>query len=64
MPATTKSSHPATQLTLFQQPRPRPAWEAMPIDNRRQVEQLLARMLREYARRANANLPDREDRDE
>jgi hypothetical protein len=51
MPATAKPSHPATQLTLFQPPRPDLSWEATPLEHRQQVEHLLARMLREHALR-------------
>jgi hypothetical protein len=65
MPATTKPSHPATQLRLFQPPRPVLSWEATPIEYRQDVERLLARMLREHAmRRRGGESPAREAHDE
>jgi hypothetical protein len=64
MPTTAKPSHPATQLTLFQPPRPGLLWEATPLDHRQQVERLLARMLREHALRLGGAEPVREARDE
>ena len=54
----------ALQLTLFHQARPAPTWEAMPIESRRLVEQLLARMLYEYAARRYGTAPHVEARDE
>ena len=47
MPTTAKPSPPATQLALVQPPRSSLSWEAMPIHHRQQVEQPLARMLRD-----------------
>ena len=65
MPANTKPSPPATQLTLFQPPRPAFSWEATPLDHRQQVERLLARMLREHAvRRQVEGAPARDAHDE
>lgn len=64
MPLTAKPSHPATQLTLFQPPRPSLSWEATPLEHRHQVERLLARMLREHALRQRGWTPAREARDE
>ena len=65
MPAITKPSPPATQLTLFQPPRPALSWEATPLEYRQQVERLLARMLREHAvRRHVGGAPAREAHDE
>ena len=61
MPAITKPSPPATQLTLFQPSRPALSWEATPLEHRQQVERLLARMLREHAvRRLVEGAPARE----
>ena len=64
MSMTAKPSHPATQLTLFQPPRPSLSWAAMPIDHRQQIERLLAHMLREHALRQRGSTPAREGRDE
>ena len=65
MPATTKPSYPATQLTLFPPPRPGLSWEATPLEHRQQVERLLARMLREHVmRRHIGGAPAREAHDE
>ena len=64
MPAITKPSPLATQLTLFQPPRPALSWEATPLEHRQQVERLLARMLRDHALRRRAGAPGREARDE
>jgi hypothetical protein len=64
MPTTARPSHPVKQLTLFQTPRPGVSWEAMPLEHRQEVERLLARMLREHARRQLGWPPAREARDE
>jgi hypothetical protein len=64
MSTTVTPSRRATQLTLFQPPRPGVSWEAMPIEYRQQVEHLLARMLREHALRQRTGAPAREARDE
>lgn len=64
MPATAKPSHPATQLTLFQAPRPDLSWAAMPLEHRQQVERLLARLLREHALRQVGGAPAPGARDE
>jgi hypothetical protein len=64
MPTTAKPLNPATQLTLFQPPRPGPSWEATPLEQRQQVERLLARMLREHALRHVGGAPAREASDE
>jgi hypothetical protein len=64
MSITAKPSHPATQLTLFQPPRPSLSWEVMPIDHRQQIERLLAHMLREHALRQRRSTRAREGRDE
>ena len=64
MPMTVKPSRPATQLTLFQPPRPVLSWEATPAEHRQQIERLLARMLREHARRQLGRPPAREAQDE
>ena len=64
MPLTAKPSHRATQLRLFQPPRPGLLWEATPLEHRQQVEHLLARMLRDHALRQREGTPAREARDE
>jgi len=64
MPATAKPSQPATQLTLFQPPRPGLSWEMTPLEHRQEVERLLARMLREHALRHVGAAPAREAHDE
>jgi len=64
MPMTAKPPRPTTQLTLFQPSAPVLSWEATPTEHRQQVERLLARMLREYARRQLGRPPVREARDE
>jgi hypothetical protein len=64
MPTTVKPAHLATQLRLFQPPRPGLWWEATPLEHRQQVERLLARMLQDHARRQRQGAPAREARDE
>ncbi len=64
MPPTAKPSHAATQLPLFQPPRPGLSWETMPLEHRQHVERLLARMLREHALRPLGATPAPEARDE
>jgi hypothetical protein len=56
MPTTAKPPH-ATQLPLLQSPRSRLPWERIPLENRQEVEQLLARLLREHASR-NGEFPE------
>jgi len=62
MSTTVKAAHLATQLGLFQPPRTDLRWAAMPLEYRQQVERLLARMLRDHARRQLERA--RETRDE
>jgi hypothetical protein len=64
MPTTVKPAHLATQLRLFQPPRPALQWAATPLEHRQQVEHLLARMLRDHALRQREGTPAREARDE
>jgi hypothetical protein len=64
MPTTARPPHPATQLPLFQPPRPGLSWEALPLEHRQQVERLLARMLREHALRQLGRARPLEARDE
>lgn len=64
MSMTAKPPHPATQLTLFQPPRPSLSWETMPLEHRQQIERLLAHLLREHALRPRGSTPAREGRDE
>ena len=64
MSMTVKSAYLATQLRLFQPPRTDLRWAAMPLEYREQVEHLLARMLRDHARRQLERARAREARDE
>lgn len=63
MPTNAKASPQAKQLMLFQPPGPGHLWEAMPSECRRQIEQLLARTLREYAACQRGQALDRGARD-
>ena len=64
MSTTIKPAHLATQLGLFQPPRTELRWAVTPLEHRQQVEHLLARMLRDHARRQLARAQARETRDE
>jgi hypothetical protein len=64
MSTTVKPAHLATQLRLFQPPRPDLQWAGTPLEHRQQVERLLARMLRDHALRRRAGAPAQEGRDE
>lgn len=59
-----KPAHLATQLRLFQPPRPDLRWATTPLEYRQQVERLLARMLRDHALRQLEGARAREARDE